>query len=73
MIREKEIIFALPNREERKFIAAEVYLNKEAFLGLTKGLGLTKDKEKKKKEIFLKKLVSLKRSCTFAAAYRDSH
>jgi len=28
---------------------------------------------KKKKEIFLKKLVRLKRSCTFAAAYRDSH
>jgi len=27
---------------------------------------------KKKKEIFLKKLVRLKRSCTFAAAYRDT-
>jgi len=27
---------------------------------------------KKKNEIFLKKLVRLKRSCTFAAAYRGS-
>ena len=28
--------------------------------------------DKKKKEIFFKKLVRLKRSCTFAAAYRGS-
>ena len=67
MIREKEIIFALPNREERKFIAAEAYLNKERFRVYQKVYALRKAK-KKKKEIFLKKLVSLKRSCTFAAA-----
>lgn len=50
--KEKDVIFALPNRKE---------------LGIEK---LERDfgKLKKKKEIFLKKLASLKKSCTFAAA-----
>ena len=41
---------------------------KLAYYLKTKRDSLPKGKEKKEKEIFLKKLVSLKRSCTFAAA-----
>jgi hypothetical protein len=53
MIREKDFIFAHPNREEREFIARLVNFKTEL---------------KKNKFFFKKKLVSLKRSCSFAAA-----
>ena len=61
MIEEKDVIFALPNLREWSSLQTGLLLKRS-------GVSLPKGKEKKEKEIFLKKLVSLKRSCTFAAA-----
>ena len=61
MIKEKDVIFALPNLREWSSLQTGLLLKRS-------GVSKPKGKEKKEKEIFLKKLVSLKRSCTFAAA-----
>jgi len=64
MIKEKSSIFATPTARMGVHCRSGFKTNEADFK--LKGL-------EKRKEIFLKKLVSLKRSCTFAAAYRDSH